>query len=132
MTNIDSTRCEDKVPVNGKPLIDLSYLDEMMNGNKTLIREILDLFLQQVPEELTKINSAIAQTNYAMIKTLAHSMRSSFSVLDVASLTPILQEMEDLSSKSTDLPRIQLLNSSLQILTLRAIEEVTTGRRQYD
>lgn len=113
------------------PLIDMKYLVEMMNGNKVLIKEIIDLILLQVPKELEQIDSAVRHTDFLLIKTLAHSMRSSFSVLDLPVLRPVLQEMEHLATKESEIERIQELNVTLQINTHRAIEEITIERLKY-
>ena len=55
---------------------DLNYLTEMMGGKKTLIKEIMDVFLKQIPEELRSMNAAITKTDYPIIKSCAHTMRS--------------------------------------------------------
>ncbi len=113
-------------------VIDMNYLNEMMNGNKQLVKEIIDLFLQQVPAELSTINIAVAELNYLQIKTIAHTMRSSLAVLGISVLTPALQEMERLSGEQTGATRIKELNTTLQLIGAQALEDVQTERLQYD
>src|SRR5665213_2386225 len=79
----------------------LHYLTEMMDNKKPLIGGIMDTFLQQIPEELKSINEAIAKTDYATIKSFAHTMKSSVSIMGISILTPILQEMEALGKTAT-------------------------------
>jgi uncharacterized protein YlzI (FlbEa/FlbD family) len=43
---------------NIENVCDFTYLDKIMNGKKHLIKEVIDAFLKQVPEELRAINDA--------------------------------------------------------------------------
>ena len=105
-------------------LCNLDYLSAMVNGKNHLIIEIMDVFLKQIPEELKIIDQAIIKEDFATIKSYAHTMKSSVSIMSIKSLVPILKEMEDLSEKSTDIERIQELNKILNLLCSIAIEEV--------
>src|ERR1035437_6760875 len=90
-----------------KNVCDLSYLSEMVGGKKQLIKEIMDVFLKQVPEELQSINDAVLKTDYAVIKRYAHTMKSTVSIMGISMLTPVLQEMEDLGATATRLEGIK-------------------------
>ena len=64
----------------------------------------MDVFLEQVPEELTSIEKAITQMDYAVIKSFSHTMKSSVSIMGITVLSPILQEMEGLAAKAAAEP----------------------------
>lgn len=121
-------------------ICNLSYLTEMTGGKKTLIQEIIGVFLQQVPKELKSINDAILKTDFITIKNFAHTMKSSVSVMGIASLTPILNEMEELSKQATDsltplatsIEKIKQLNEQLNSITKRAIEEIESEKHNYN
>jgi HPt (histidine-containing phosphotransfer) domain-containing protein len=110
---------------------DLNYLSELMGGKKHLIEEIMDVFLKQVPEELQSINDAIEKINYAAIKGVAHTMKSSVSIMGISVLTPILQEMEDLGSNGTSIEKIKELNRKLILLCNQAIEEIKIEKSKF-
>ncbi|PIZ05973.1 MAG: hypothetical protein COY57_04445, partial [Flavobacteriales bacterium CG_4_10_14_0_8_um_filter_32_5] len=86
-----------------------------MGGKQDLIKKIMDTFLVQVQEELNAINNAILITDYTTIKNMAHTMKSSVSIMGIAALQPILQEMEDLSKITTSFERIIALNTQLNL-----------------
>lgn len=113
-------------------VINMEYLSNIMNGRKSVIKDILDQFLLQVPGELTRIDAVVKQGSFHEIKTLAHSMRSSFSVLDIVSLMSLLQEIEYLCIHQENLTRIEHLNISLQEIAAQAVEEVKVVRTSYD
>jgi HPt (histidine-containing phosphotransfer) domain-containing protein len=102
----------------------LGYLSDTMGGKKHLIEEIIDIFLKQIPEELQTINEAIEKTNYPVIKSFAHTMKSTVSIMGISVLTPILLEMENLGAKATDIERIKELNLKLTLICKQAIAEI--------
>src|SRR3989304_434888 len=92
---------------------DLNYLTETMGGKKQLIKEIMDVFLKQIPQELTLINEAIVKADFTTIKNVAHTMKSSVSIMGISVLTPVLQEMEDLGGGAAGIEKIKQLNQKL-------------------
>jgi HPt (histidine-containing phosphotransfer) domain-containing protein len=110
---------------------DLNYLSETMGGKKHLIKEIMDIFLEQVPEELKSIDDAIKKTDYAIIKSFAHTMKSSVSIMGISILMPILQEMETLGAKAADIEKIKELNQKLNLICKQAIEEIEREKHNY-
>lgn len=105
-------------------ICDLNYLSDLMGGKRHLINEIIDVFLKQVPEELQFMNEGITKVDYSIIKKFAHTMRSSVSVMGITSLTPVLQEMEDLGTKAINIGKIIKLNEKLNLICKQAIEEM--------
>jgi HPt (histidine-containing phosphotransfer) domain-containing protein len=103
----------------------------MMSNKKPLIGGIMDSFLQQIPEELQSINDAIAKTDYAIIKSFAHTMKSSVSIMGIATLIPVLKEMEDLGKAATDIEKIKELNIQLNLICEQAIKEIEKEKPNY-
>ncbi|PJB14989.1 MAG: hypothetical protein CO118_05760 [Flavobacteriales bacterium CG_4_9_14_3_um_filter_32_8] len=102
----------------------LNYLSGLMGGKEHLIKKIMDTFLIQVKEELDSINDAILKKDYITIKNLAHTMKSSVSIMGISALIPILQEMEDLGKNTTALERIIALNKQLNLICKQAFKEI--------
>jgi HPt (histidine-containing phosphotransfer) domain-containing protein len=110
---------------------DLMYLDKMMGGKKNLIKGIIDAFLKQVPEELQSINDAIEKTDYKIIKNVAHTMRSTVSIMGISILTPVLKEMEDLGASASDIEKIKELNQKLNLICKQVLEEIEREEHNY-
>lgn len=102
----------------------LVYLKEMTRGKKHLIKDIIDVFLLQAPEELNSINIAVKNVDYESIKTYTHSMRSTVSVMGISSIASILQEMEAFAKKSLEIDKIIELNIKLNSICKQAIAEI--------
>ncbi|HXB40749.1 MAG TPA: Hpt domain-containing protein [Bacteroidia bacterium] len=110
---------------------DLKYLNDMMGGKNHLIKGIIDAFLTQVPEELQAIDNAITKTNFVGIKSFAHTMKSSVSIMGITILAPILQEMENLAAKAIDMEKIKVLYSQLLIICKKAMAEIESEKHIY-
>lgn len=109
----------------------LSYLSETMGGNKKLIKEIMDVFLKQAPEELSTLNKAMEKKDYVMIKNVAHTMKSSASIMGISALTNILKEMEEMAKGGINIEKIKPLNDQLNIICKQAIEEIEKEKPNY-
>jgi len=120
-----------------KNVCDFNYLTEMMGNKKHLINGIMDAFLTQIPEELQSINNAIVKTDYLTIKSFAHTMKSSVSIMGISILMPVLQEMEELATKALAVPlsvsieKIKELNEKLNLICKQAIEEIEKEKPNY-
>lgn len=112
-------------------ICDLKYLTEMMGWKKHLIKGVIDAFLKQIPEELNSINEAIKKTDYASIKRLAHTMKSSTSIMGVSILMPALQQMENLGAAETGIEKIIELNREVNLICLQAVEEIEREKHNY-
>ena len=91
----------------------------------------MDVFLQQVPEELESIHQAILKSDYKGKKNFAHTMKSSVSIMGISTLRPILQEMENLGTAASDLNKIKELNEKLKLICNKAIGEVEKEKHKY-
>lgn len=109
----------------------LEYLKEMTGGKKHLIKDIIDMFLSQVPEELKSINIAVKNADYVSIKNYTHSMKSTVSIMGISSLTAILREMEDFAKKASEIDKITELNIKLNSICKQAIEEIEIEKQFY-
>ncbi len=114
-----------------KKICDFRYLTEMMGGKKPLIAGIMNTFLTQIPEEINGINDGIARTNYPAIMNFSHNMRSTVSIMGIAVLKPILQEMENLAKEAMNMDKIKELNQKVNSLCTQAIEEIEKEKFNY-
>src|SRR4051812_33110828 len=104
---------------NNENMTNLAALEEMMGGKKDLVKEIIDVFLNQIPGELNILNNAIANVDYPSIKKIAHTMMSTVSIMGISKLAPILFEIESLGLGSTNIERIK----ELQVEAIRICEK---------
>lgn len=114
-----------------KKVCDFRYITEMVNGNKHLIKGIMDVFLLQVPEDILCINEAVSKADYPTIKNYSHAMKSSVSIMGIFLLSSVLIEMEDLGKKAIDIEKIKELNLNLNLICKQAIKEIEIEKLNY-
>ncbi|OOV20377.1 GAF domain-containing hybrid sensor histidine kinase/response regulator [Flavobacterium sp. LM4] len=81
-----------KLPVKRK--IDFSFLDEMSYGDPNFIQEMIALFIQKIPNEVTQLEEAFNKNDHDGAKKLAHNMKSSFNIFMLEDLSHCLSFIE--------------------------------------
>lgn len=80
--------------------IDLSYLKELSDGNKEFEKEMIELFLNQVPGDVSALDVAFKNSDAFHIKSLAHKLKSSMSVVGLSTISPHLSFIEKNASNT--------------------------------
>ncbi|GAB3012615.1 hypothetical protein GCM10027051_14570 [Niabella terrae] len=76
-------------------LIDLSYLHELSDNNKEFEKEIIELFLEQIPSQTEELERSFREKDYTGLKMIAHKLKSSTAVTLGRHLIPHFELLED-------------------------------------
>ncbi|HSY75227.1 MAG TPA: Hpt domain-containing protein, partial [Bacteroidia bacterium] len=112
-------------------IINIDFLIRTMHEKKDIIKETIDIVLEQMPEDIADINDAILKTNYEKIRRSAHKMKSTVSIMSMTSIQRILEEMETLGAAAREIEKIKTLNNSLNLLTEKATQELKNEQLNY-
>lgn len=104
---------------------DLTYLNQVFYGNESMVREIVQLFLQQSPELARTMTRCVRQSRWQELHPLAHKLKSSVTMLGMEALTPLVLEIERISKFGRD-------PSALPELVSRLTLELETVTRALD
>jgi HPt (histidine-containing phosphotransfer) domain-containing protein len=74
--------------------IQLEYLDSVSEGDAGIVRDIVDIFKNQVVEIYDEMNQYLADKNYKALGLLAHKAKSSVSIMGINELAVILKTFE--------------------------------------
>lgn len=85
--------------------INPEYLDSVSGGDSEIIREIVDLFKDQVVEIFNEMNILLTQKDYHLLGMLAHKAKSSVSIMGMADLAVLLKtfELETREGKNSEM-----------------------------
>lgn len=83
-----------------KPLFSLSKLEQIGRGDKVFIRRMIELFLEQTPESVAEITTALQKGDILSIKKLAHKVKPMVDSLEILTLKDVIRELEDLPEKA--------------------------------
>ena len=80
--------------ISEKKEIDLSYLDELLGHDKDLKMEMIELFIQNVPNDVDLLGNAILEKDLIGLKKMAHHMKSSLSMFNLTQEVAFLEQTE--------------------------------------
>jgi len=74
--------------------LDLSYLKSVTDGDKELIKELIEIFKNQVPEYLQDFQDAYQQKDAKTLSQIAHKSKSSVAIMGMNRLAADLEKFE--------------------------------------
>ena len=75
--------------------LDLSYLENMSGGDKVLMKEMVEIFKEQVPEFVTEMKLCIENEDWKALASIAHKAKSSIAIVGLNDLTEELKQFEN-------------------------------------
>jgi DNA-binding response OmpR family regulator len=110
-------------------LTDLSFLNELFNGDELPIREMVKDFTAQQQELIGQMEDALAGQDYKRLSALSHNMRASIIAVGLEALSKPLLKLESLSKEGKDKIGIEEIFFQIKRINQLATEELraTTG-----
>lgn len=112
-------------------LMNLDFLSKTVNGNKKVILDIMNVFLEQLPGDMLSINDAVKKSDPLAVKRQCHKMKSSVSIMGMQVFVNLLDEMEELGDNASDMVLIEKLNIQINDLAQQAIQEVNEEKTNF-
>jgi len=78
---------------------DLTYLESMSMGSQEMVNEMIQIFLDQIPEFTEGLQENLEKKDYVALGALAHKAKSSVAVMGMDALAGVLKDLE-LKAKS--------------------------------
>jgi CheY-like chemotaxis protein len=110
---INSLTAENKLAASSEKLYDLSMVEAISGGDKSFIQRMLQLFLDTVPATLADIRSTCDKGEWAALSKHAHKLKSTIDSMNIASLKPVIREIESKSKIANDVASIPALVQKL-------------------
>jgi HPt (histidine-containing phosphotransfer) domain-containing protein len=80
-------------------ITDLRYLEDMTEGDKRLIMELIGIFSTQVEEYSRQMATLLKEKNWSELSKLAHKAKSSVAIMGMKDLSQELKKLEILADK---------------------------------
>lgn len=111
---------------NNGVFFDLSYLNQVFQGNKVLINQIIQLFLDQVPGYISEMEDTAGKGRLNELHPLAHKAKSSIAMLGMRQLEQLVLQIEFNSKNNRDLDKIPGMINQLKELTVLSCDQLQT------
>ena len=88
-------------PSGDEPPVDMDRMNDLTDGNKDNLRELVEMFLKQTYKQFGQIEAAIREGNADTVRRVAHSCAGASATLGMTRLVPKLRELEKLGAGGT-------------------------------
>lgn len=86
---------------------------ERLNGDENLLREVVEIFLQETPKNMKALRQGLSDGNALAVGRIAHSLRGELGYLGFSTMSLKVCELEEMAGKQ-DLRLAQQLVASLE------------------
>ena len=93
---------------------DENPIKALAGGDKVFEREIIELMILSIPEDVSKMVSAIRENNFSLAKSIAHRIKSSVALAGENKLSVLLEDCEN--ACSSDRPPENIADMISEIL----------------
>ncbi len=98
--------------------VDLSYLEGIADGDKGIVKELVEIFLDQMPEFTDGFADSLKDKDWLKIAAIAHKAKSSV----------VSMGMHELGNN--DLKNMELLAKQIRILDLKKKNSITESQQE--
>lgn len=90
----------------------LYRIREMAEGDEDFVKELVSVFLQEIPEDIVHLKQAVSELNHLQIKHYAHKMKPTIDLFETGLLEDIIA-LEKMGETADDCDEIRTLFSKV-------------------
>ena len=105
-------------------LYDLSMVEEISGGNEEFVRQMIEVFLETVPESVELINKYYDQKDYFNLHKEAHKLKSTISTVQVPSFIDKLKLIENIAKNENGVEHLPQLIDEFNVVLPQAIDQI--------
>lgn len=99
----------------------IEALDKYTGGDPDLTVQLIEIFMKQVPEAITKLETLIPQGDWKNVHAVAHKLKSSVAIFDFNDLRKLLVSIEENVRDQRNLTEVPMLFNHLKLLSRTAM-----------
>ena len=104
--------------------VNLSYLENMSGGSKSLVKEMVEIFIEQVPEFTSEMKEYLEKKDYQSLGLLAHKAKSSVAIMGMDDLAQSLKDFELLAKENKNIESYSSYIESFEKSCTEAVKEL--------
>jgi HPt (histidine-containing phosphotransfer) domain-containing protein len=110
--------------------INLDYLDTMTGGDAETMQQMLDMLIEEIPTELTKILDALAAKDWEEVFQISHKLKMTLAFIGHADMISINKTLEHCSRHRVELREVPGMIEQLVVLSKPAVEELKMAKME--
>lgn len=104
--------------------INLDYLNEMSDGSQDLVRDLINMFIKQVPVFSEQLDVCYKNGDYVSLGKLAHKIKSSVAMMGIMELTSDMKTLEMIAKDGIDVEKYSVYISKFKEISSEAVNEL--------
>jgi len=104
--------------------INLSYLDLMSDGDEEMKATMIEMLLEEVPEEMSKMQDLYEAKDWKELREVSHKMKSTLSFIGNDAMTTANQQVEEIAKDGEGTDALPALLATLLEIYPKALEEL--------
>jgi hypothetical protein len=105
-------------------LYSLEFVQEMSGGNEEFTKQLIELFIESVPESIEKINKFYENEEYEKLGKEAHKLKSTIQTVQIPSFIDKIKEMEHIGKSGEELDKLPGLMKEFNDIMPKAVEQI--------
>jgi len=111
---------------------DLTYLRELAKGRDAFIVQILNVFIQQTPEAIERMEEATENKEWKLLSQTVHKIKPSIMFIGLTEITNDIPLLEEYAAKESNINEIPALVGKIKSVCKEAIIELKEELKRLD
>jgi len=107
-----------------QPLFDLTKLGKQTNNNEEFMKKMVGMFVDRMPTSITEIEQHHDQKEWERVYAIAHKIKPSIDILDIAPLKPIIRAIEESAKQEKDIDQLPKHIESLKNIGTEVVKQL--------
>jgi hypothetical protein len=100
-----------------EPGMNLDFLEKYTGGDQELAIQLIDIFLRQLPDAISKLEYCIPRKEWKQVHAVAHKLKSSVSIFELSELKKRIIKIEEYARDGEKLDEVPRLFSEVKELS---------------
>lgn len=111
--------------------IDLTYLKQLSNGSNEFINEMISVFMEQTPIEISNLEKYLKAKDWKSLRAIAHKMKPSFPFMGIKELESVIKLIEENAANEKNIEQLPDLISKVKNVCTEAIKELEVEKKLF-
>ena len=102
----------------------LEYLREFSNNDVAFMKDMINIFIETIGDDLRVIEDAWQREEFAIVKSTVHKMKPSYQFMGIADLREDILQLENLAKEGKQKEEMKVLIRKITEYTILAVKEL--------